>query len=660
MSASVSTEQGRHAVTRDEGFHGRCRTAIRVLFGLALSACRDGTEPQAPVDPEPTDERLLVSSPMPRGARSVAYIAIRPGSYLEGRAAVIINAGSGEQRAEALVAGGLDPVALNAVEGDTIVVRIDAGSGEAVQLSRPVPDERSLGVVRTEPGHEATGIPPASRIRIVFSEPLDQTSFAGSIVVARTDGEPVRGATEVSADGLTATFTPSGDLPATTEHTIEVGPAIRSADGARMDASFRTWFRTGPVLPSPSDSFPLVPAGARAYVRTETHRYPAGALSRYVLHQDGTFTLQYLKEPEGFFEYTGRITQEGSTLGFQFDSNAGQWQALGTLSDDLLTVGYNTDMALSDFEDGVYRFVPDEPPAPLTGDVLAFDRGGDIYIVAEDGTGLRRLTSGEDWDGGTAWSPDGSAIAFTRTRNDATPQAATGIHVMAWDGTGRTLLSAADPGTHDAGPNWSPDGTRIAFYRKSEPDEGGDPYYQDKFEIYAMRADGTDPVRLTHHRSLSLHPAWSPDGRRIAYASWDYRLFEWTLRVMNADGGNDVLLTVGSMSGPEWSPDGTTLVFSGSRCLGGAGTCEWGRSYLFMVNADGTDRERVTQGADQEWGPDWSPDGSRIAFVADRCTVSGCTRPISILRLSDRTIIPVGGTLGALGPRWRPARGTSP
>jgi PKD repeat protein len=103
-------------------------------------------------------------------------------------------------------------------------------------------------------------------------------------------------------------------------------------------------------------AFPPVPVGALAYIRVSTEM--SGAISRYVLYADSTFGLQYVNARWGFFEYTGRYARVDASIGLNFDANDGHWQATGTLQGDSLVVTYNLDMALSDFEDGVYRLAP--------------------------------------------------------------------------------------------------------------------------------------------------------------------------------------------------------------------------------------------------------------------------------------------------------------
>ena len=73
---------------------------------------------------------------------------------------------------------------------------------------------------------------------------------------------------------------------------------------------------------------------------------------------------------------------------------------------------------------------------------------------------------------------------------------------------------------HDAHPGWSPDGRRIAF----ATDRWGG------LEIAVMNADGSDVTRLTESPGLDDYPAWSPDGRRIAFTVWNYDAQLWTIR----------------------------------------------------------------------------------------------------------------------------------
>jgi TolB protein len=162
------------------------------------------------------------------------------------------------------------------------------------------------------------------------------------------------------------------------------------------------------------------------------------------------------------------------------------------------------------------------------------------------------------------------------------------------DGTGLVRLTST---AHAANPAWSPDGREIAFDTEGK-----------RSVINVMNADGSGIRRLV----AGTRPAWSPDGRRL--------LFETNaggLAVVNATGsGRHVLvkyLGVGDDSGAAWSPDGRRIAF-GEQHYGG-----WG---ITLMNADGSGKRFLTNRSPNgehfyETDPDWSPDGRQIAFTEE-------------------------------------------
>jgi Tol biopolymer transport system component len=141
-------------------------------------------------------------------------------------------------------------------------------------------------------------------------------------------------------------------------------------------------------------------------------------------------------------------------------------------------------------------------------------------------------------------------------------------------------------------PAWSPDGKMIA-YRYG--DTGGQmDYYSSAREIRVMRADGTHEVTLADRgQAYGLgRPDWSPDGRTIAFSG------EHGLYLMKADGsGIHRILREDDASEPDWSPDGKLIAFSDLHGIS-------------VIRPDGTGRHRVTSAGDDF--PDWSPDGKRL------------------------------------------------
>jgi Tol biopolymer transport system component/CubicO group peptidase (beta-lactamase class C family) len=217
------------------------------------------------------------------------------------------------------------------------------------------------------------------------------------------------------------------------------------------------------------------------------------------------------------------------------------------------------------------------------GERVAFhsdrDLNFEIYTMAADGSDVRRLTHDFAQDAFAVWSPDGGSIAFA-SRRDGTSD----IYRMRSDGTGLERLARSD--TEDDRPTWSPDGTRIAYIRgEVDAGQGG--------ALWSMRADGSDPRRLTDE--LVEFPAWSPDGARIAFGIRADG--ESTVGVLDLATGTVTALGPGTL--PRWAPDGTRLAVS-----------TIGLSEIVILGISDRTRTTLTRGV----VPIWSPDGDWIVF----------------------------------------------
>jgi Tol biopolymer transport system component len=247
---------------------------------------------------------------------------------------------------------------------------------------------------------------------------------------------------------------------------------------------------------------------------------------------------------------------------------------------------------------------------------IAFRKQGreaGIYVVSTDGSGVRRLTG--QWSFGAAWSPDGRRIAFWSAR-DGNGE----VYVMNADGSGQLNLTR-NP-RWERSPIWSPDGRKIAFLRHFPAFEfgcGGGPRACYPGEVYVMNADGSGQKRLTRNRGWDSQTAWSPDGRKLAFVSSKRRgvlihanqAGNDEVYVMNADGSAQRNLTRNAARDilPAWSPDGRKLAFVRKRA---------GNTEVYVMNADGSAQRNLTRNAAGDNSPAWSPDGRKIAFLSDR------------------------------------------
>jgi Tol biopolymer transport system component len=177
------------------------------------------------------------------------------------------------------------------------------------------------------------------------------------------------------------------------------------------------------------------------------------------------------------------------------------------------------------------------------------------------------------------------------------PDAMWDVWVMRADGSDPQRLTE-DP-AHDMSPGWSPDGEFIAFVSERDGNR----------EIYVMKADGTQQINLTHHPSEDWSPAWSADGSSIAFSS--YRDGNWEIYVMGGDGSNPVRLTQNSAAdyGPCWSPDSQQIAFHSNRD---------GNWEIYVVDRDGEGLRRLTEDEATDFAPAWSPDGRTVAFESYR------------------------------------------
>lgn len=130
-----------------------------------------------------------------------------------------------------------------------------------------------------------------------------------------------------------------------------------------------------------------------------------------------------------------------------------------------------------------------------------------------------------------------------------------------------------------------------------------------RYQLMLADFDGENPVSLLISDEPIMSPAWSPDGRSIAYVSFDKK--KPIIYVRNLGHAYHTVLAnyKGSNSAPAWSPDGRRLAIVLTRD---------GLSQIYLVNADGSGLRRLTRSSGIDTEPQFSPDGSQIYFTSDR------------------------------------------
>jgi len=246
--------------------------------------------------------------------------------------------------------------------------------------------------------------------------------------------------------------------------------------------------------------------------------------------------------------------------------------------------------------------------------------------------------------------PGGARIAYVVTRldKDADEYRSAIWTVDLEGGEPRQLTSGA---ARDTAPRWSPDGKEIAFVSTRDPQTLPDTAAGDngkpKPQVWVVPVDGGEARQLTNRPLGATAPAWSPDGRTVAFLSAveakddrerpnvpdsvaDERVIEdiryrhdgrgfvagkrahvWTIP---AAGGEPRQLTFGDVDDEQiaWSPDGRLIAFVANRSEGRALNS---RSAIYAVPAQGGEVRTLAEAEARFHSPAWSPDGSRIAFL---------------------------------------------
>jgi TolB protein len=238
------------------------------------------------------------------------------------------------------------------------------------------------------------------------------------------------------------------------------------------------------------------------------------------------------------------------------------------------------------------------------GGQRCFNCPSTLDVAAISGGPVRQLASGAIQPD---WSPDGRELAYIHPTPNGESKGLL-IYVIGRDGRNGRNVQVEQPGEKSEAvpifhnPTYSPDGRVLAFDTETEPHE---------IERIALLDLASGRTReLTEGRRSSARPAFSPDGREVAYVCEGSSGADH-ICLVSADGGRPkvIVATAGEDGDPDFSPDGNAIVFDSDLAAPGRGV----RS-IYVVGRDGRGLRRLTSGIDAT-EPAFTPDGTAVVFT---------------------------------------------
>jgi Tol biopolymer transport system component len=202
----------------------------------------------------------------------------------------------------------------------------------------------------------------------------------------------------------------------------------------------------------------------------------------------------------------------------------------------------------------------------------------DIFVADADGSHFRKITGNEKYDAEPIVSPDGKKIVFGSQREG-------NFDVYTMNADGSSVKRLTDRTGYNGGPWFSPDGKEIVWRAWHPETEEEKALWRDCMEknyivpvpldLWVMNADGSNKRRILHNGATNFAPSWHPDGKRIIFSSnmddWheDIKKFghNFELYLINKDGTGLERITYNTVfdSFPMFSPDGRKLVWASNR-----------------------------------------------------------------------------------------------
>jgi Tol biopolymer transport system component len=296
-------------------------------------------------------------------------------------------------------------------------------------------------------------------------------------------------------------------------------------------------------------------------------------------------------------------------------------------------------------------------PASASGAWIAYQQGSGITLVHPDGSSPHLFAVEGSRPHHPDWSPDGTRLAYVTNEADGTSD----IWVAALDGSGqRKVIDCVAPCLFAEDPTWSPDGSKIAYWTNSSDSQVQQIHIADAATGTTVAIVDTGPL------TGPVSPKFSPDGRRLLLevgtfqpAGSDFTLVSSEIAIadLTSTAPKVTTITHGMLAGyPDWSPDGSEIVFQAGNVDPFTHTGKVPE--LYTIHADGTGLRQITHHKDGDpWPalPDWGVDPSSPLLVS--AITSGTDYWLAKVDPDSGTITPIGGSPGAVSgahPRRSP------